>query len=97
MVGGNRRAPNVPFRIKLVPHKALLPNTLATLLIIHYKCTPGSLLVSRALRGIATYVVSNPDVCEEFDAEQLFAFVVAKAGDKGLAFWREQIAHELII
>lgn len=95
--GGNRRAPGAPFQIKLVPHKALLPNTLATALVIEYKCTPGSVVLSEALRAIATFVVSNPDVCESMDAEQLFTFVVEKAGDRGLAYWREQVAHSLIV
>lgn len=96
--GGNRRDPGIPFRIKLVPHKALLPNTLATALVCHFKCTPGSVILTDALRAVATFVVSNPnDGCENLDAEQLFAFVVEKAGEGGLTWWQRQIKHELIV
>ncbi len=95
---GNKRAAGVPFKIKTMPHKALLPNTLATTLAVHYQVMPGCVALTEALRGIATYVVTTPNMCENMNSEQLFRFVVEKgeASGGGLQFWMQQRKHSFI-
>ena len=81
-----------------MPHKALLPNTLATTLAVHYQVMPGCVALTEALRGIATYVVTTPNMCENMNSEQLFRFVVEKgeASGGGLQFWMQQRKHSFI-
>jgi hypothetical protein len=85
-----------PYKVKKVPHKALLVNTFATALTVYYGCLPGSTRLTEALQAIATYVVASPNTCESMNAEDLLAYVVHRAGDEGLAYWQRQPRHVLI-
>ena len=95
---GNKRLDEAPFKIKAMPHKALLPNALATALTVHYEVVPGSVTLTEALRGIATYVAIMPTVCEHMNNEQLLRFVIEKGEEDGggLKFWKQQRKHKFI-
>ena len=96
---GNKRAAGAPFKVKKMPHKALLPNTLATALAVHYQLMPGSVALVEALRGIATYMVTMPNECERMTQQELLRFVVDKGeadGGGGLQFWQNLRKHTYI-
>jgi hypothetical protein len=82
--------------VKTVAHKALLVNTLATALTVHYGCLPGSTRLTESLQAIATFVVASPNTCEGMNAQDLLAYVVQRAGEEGLAYWQRQPRHALI-
>ena len=57
----NRNVRNVSKEAKAVtiPYKQLLPNSIATLLVAHYQCEPGSKILTQMLRAIATDIACN--------------------------------------
>ena len=89
--GGKRRH-------QAIPHKKLLPNSIATALVIRFGVLPSSVLVSDTLVALATrMVLSNHtdenDLSPEMSVDEIVDFV-ARSG--GLPYWSAQPRHAMI-
>lgn len=83
-------------RTQVIPHKKLLPNSLATDLVIHYCVQPSSVHVKDALRALATKMVTATgadDISPSMSNKEIIAFMESKGT---LEHWASLKKHSMI-